>query len=129
MAFTKFLSSAIQDHPLTLFGNGNQTRDFTFIDDIINANISTMNTSSNGEIINVGGGHVISVNNVLKIIEKITKKKLKISYLEKQKGDVKHTQANISKAKKILNFKPRTKIESGLEKEFNYLIQNFNLYK
>jgi nucleoside-diphosphate-sugar epimerase len=129
MAFTKFLLSGIRDKPLTIFGNGNQTRDFTFIDDIINANVLAMKSNITGEIINIGGGHVISVNNILKIIKNITGKNLETLHLEKQRGDVKHTEADISKAKKILNYKPKTKIENGINFEYRYLLDNLRLYE
>jgi len=128
MAFTKFLLAAIRNKPLIIFGNGNQTRDFTFIDDIINANILAMSSKISGEIINIGGGHVISVNNVLKIIRDRTRKNLEISYLGNQKGDVKHTEASILKAEKILKYKPKTKIEAGINFEYEYLLNNLKLY-
>ena len=129
MAFTKFLLAAIKDKPLTIYGNGNQTRDFTFIDDIISANILAMKSNITGEIINIGGGHVISVNNILRIIKNITGKNLEISYLEKQKGDVKHTEASILKARKILKYKPKTKIQNGIKLEYEYLLNNLKLYR
>ncbi len=128
MAFTKFLLAAIKNKPITVFGNGNQTRDFTFIDDIINANLLAMNSKTNGEIINIGGGHVISVNDILKIIEGTVKKKLKILYLENQKGDVRHTEASITKAGKILKYKPKTKIQKGIKFEYEYVLNNLKLY-
>lgn len=129
MAFTKFLLAAIRNKSLTIFGNGNQTRDFTFIDDIINANVLAMNSKTNGEIINIGGGHVISVNDILEIIENITSKKLKILYLENQKGDVKHTKASILKARKKLKYKPKTKIQKGIKSEYEYLLNNLKFYR
>ncbi len=129
MAFTKFLLAVIKNKPLTIFGNGNQTRDFTFIDDIINANLLAIKSKTNGEIINIGGGHVISINNILKIIKEKTNKDLEILYLENQKGDVRHTEASIIKAGKILNYKPKTKIHSGIKFEYEYLLNNLKLYR
>ena len=129
MAFTRFIINALSQKELTIFGDGNQTRDFTYIDDIINANIACMNSDVDGELINIGGGHVISINKILVKIQKNIKNEMKINYLETQKGDVNHTQANITKAKKILKFSPKVKIDEGLKKQITYLKNQIKLYK
>jgi len=115
MAFHKFINSVLNDTPITVYGNGKQTRDFTYISDVIDANILAMKSGKIGEIYNIGGGSRISVNDAIKIIEQITKKKARIEYKQSQKGDVKDTYADINKAKDQLNYKPNVNIENGLK--------------
>ncbi len=129
MAFTRFITNALCRKELTIYGDGNQTRDFTYIDDIINANVACMHSDYNGGLINVGGDHVISINKILFKIQKNLGFKLKIKYLQIQKGDVNHTKANISKAKKILKYVPKISIDEGLKNEIDYLKNNLKLYK
>ena len=128
MAFTRFIINALNQNEVNVFGDGNQTRDFTYIDDIINANILCMNSSSTGESINVGGGQIISINKILTKIQNNIQNEFKIKYLTKQKGDVDHTQADISKAKKILKFSPKIKIDDGLKNQIEYLKNHLKLY-
>ena len=70
-----------------------------------------------GEIINIGGGAQVTINETLRILEEITKKKAKVKYIEKQKGDMLHTSADISKAKRLLNYQPKVGLREGLAKE------------
>ena len=72
MAIMKFVIKSILKRPITIYGDGTQKRDFTFIDDIVNATISSINVSKPGEIINIGGGEVISIRKVISILENIS---------------------------------------------------------
>lgn len=128
MAFSRFIMSALSKKNIIVYGNGEQTRDYTFIEDIVEANMLLMENDVVGEIINIGGGNVISTNKIIKLLEDISGNKISIKYEEKQKGDVKHTQADISKAKKILNYKPKITLRSGLVKELDYFKKFQNLY-
>ncbi len=121
MAFHRFIKALLNDKEITIYGDGNQTRDFTYISDAVEATIKAAWSEVTGEIINIGGGAQVTVNETLKILEEITNKKIKIRYIEKQKGDVLHTSANISKAKKLLNYQPKVKLREGLEKEVAWL--------
>jgi UDP-glucose 4-epimerase len=128
MAFTRFINAALKGKEITVYGDGNQRRDFTYIEDIVSGMIASMDHAAKGEIINLGGGHVVSVNETLEIIKNITDKDLRVSYKEKQKGDVDHTEADISKASKILEFKPKTTINDGLVKQTEYIKENLDFY-
>lgn len=116
MAIHRFVRAVLNGEEITVYGDGEQTRDFTYVDDVIEATLLAANSDLVGEVLNIGGGVRISVNQLIKKIEKITKKEAKLEYVEGQKGDVKDTLADISKAKEILNWKPRVKIEEGLER-------------
>ena len=128
MAFSRFILSALSMKNITVYGNGEQTRDYTFIEDIVEANMLLIENDVVGEIMNIGGGNVISTNKIIKLLEDISENKISIKYEEKQKGDVKHTQADISKAKKILNYKPKITLRNGLVKELDYFRKFQNLY-
>ena len=121
MAFHKFIKALLNNEEITIYGDGNQTRDFTYISDALEATITAAQSKTVGEIINIGGGAQLTVNETLGILEKITKKKAKIKYIEKQRGDVLHTFADISEAKRLLNYQPKIKLREGLEKEVAWL--------
>ncbi|MFH1709895.1 MAG: NAD-dependent epimerase/dehydratase family protein [bacterium] len=122
MAFNRFIRSIIAGKDITIYGNGKQTRDFTYISDIIEANIKVLNCkSSSGEVFNVGGGSRISVNATIKILEDLSGKKGKVKYIESQKGDVAHTSADISKAYSTFGYTPKVDIKAGLESEYEWI--------
>ncbi|MEM4346992.1 MAG: GDP-mannose 4,6-dehydratase [Candidatus Altiarchaeota archaeon] len=121
MAFHKFIKAILLGKNFEVYGSGEQTRDFTFVSDIVEANILAMNSNAEGEIFNIGGGSRISINEIIKILEEITNRKADVSYIEKQKGDMADTIADISKARKILGYKPKVKIKEGLKKEVEWI--------
>jgi UDP-glucose 4-epimerase len=120
-AFHKFIDAILRGDGITVYGDGAQTRDFTYISDVVDANLLAMKSDTVGEAINVGGGSRISINEILQLIEKITGKSAKIKRLESQRGDVKHTSADIGKAKGMLGYSPKIGIEDGLKKEVEWL--------
>ncbi len=99
-------------------GDGTQSRDFCYIDNVVMANMSAMESESNfkGQAVNVAHGEKTTVNEVLELIEKYTGKKLELEKRPPRKGDVKHTHADISKAKELLGYDPRVKFEEGLKR-------------
>ena len=120
MAFHKFIKAIHSSEEIPVFGDGEQTRDFTYIDDIIDANIAAMSIDMTGEVFNIGGGSRITVNETIAIIERICQKKARIKNVEKQKGDVVHTAADISKAKKYLNYSPKYDVEKGIANQVDW---------
>ncbi len=121
MAFHKFLKNIAEGKPVLVFGNGEQTRDFTFIDDVVTASMAALEFGKNGEAYNIGGGHRRKLNDIFPLLEKICKTKIKITWQERKKGDVLHTYSNIEKAKKDLHYSPKTQIEEGLCEEWNWI--------
>lgn len=120
MAIHKFVNAILEDKEIIIFGNGEQTRDFTYVDDAIDANILAMN-SDPGEIFNVGGGSRISINQLLWLMEDIIGKKANIKYIEKQKGDAEDTLADIGKVKEKIGWMPKIKIREGLLRYIGWL--------
>ena len=121
MAFHKFFKSILKDEEITIFGDGQQTRDFTFIDDIISANLSSIENGRAGENYNLGGGTRVKLSDIIPILEDICQKTVKIRYVQGQKGDVRHTYADIRKAKKDLKYSPECPLEEGLRSQWDWM--------
>jgi len=115
MAIHLFVRAILNREEITVYGDGNQTRDFTFVDDVVEANLLAAMSSSQGEVFNVGGGTRISVNELIKIMENVTGRRAVVKYIEKQKGDVKDTLADADKIGK-LGWKPKVGIEEGVRR-------------
>ena len=113
---------------LTIFGNGEQTRDFTYVDDVVKATMNAATSDHVGEILNIGGGSVFSLMQITEFMKEITGKELEIDFEKEQKGDVKHTSADISKAEKLINYKSNTDIKYGLTQQYEYIKNNLNIY-
>ena len=121
MAVRKFFSYILQNREISIYGDGTQKRDFTYISDIINGLIlSGENDKSSGEAFNIGGSNPVSVNNLVNKMYNIAQVEKKVRFIENQKGDVNVTHSNISKARKILNFEPKVSIEVGLENQYEW---------
>jgi UDP-glucose 4-epimerase len=121
MAFHKFIKAILRNEPLPIFGNGEQTRDFTYIEDAVQANLLAMEKGQNGAVYNIGGGARISLNHAIAALEEITGKKAVRNQSGIQKGDVLHTWADTSLAQKELGFQPQFDFREGLKREFEGL--------
>lgn len=127
MAFHRFFTAASRGKKITVYGDGTQTRDFTYIDDIVEANFSALHSGKPGEIYNLGGGDNIILRDIFPVLEKICQKKISIDHIEKQYGDVYHTFADITKAEKDLGFFPQISLEEGLTEEWKWLQDIYGL--
>ena len=123
MAFHRFVRAILDGGEIEIYGNGEQTRDFTFISDAVSGNMLAMKSNAEGEIFNIGGGSRVSVNEVLDIIQNIAGKTAKTVYRDVQKGDVRHTLADTNKAKKHLGYVPEVDLRTGLKEEWKWLNQ------
>jgi nucleoside-diphosphate-sugar epimerase len=121
MAFHKFLRAAILGEPITVYGDGEQTRDFTFVSDAVQANIAAATSGIPGRVYNVGGGSRVSVNEVLDLIGRIAPRRPVISVDPAQKGDMRHTFAETWLARVDLGFVPKVELEDGLAAEYQWL--------
>ena len=129
MAFQGFFTSLLLDRGIEVYGSGAQTRDFTFISDAVEANLLAMNKGKEGEVYNIGGGSRISLIEAVGLMEEIAEKKAKVEYREPQKGDVKHTYADISKAKIELGCSPKVNIQDGLREHYRWLKGSLDIYR
>lgn len=121
MAFHKFIKAILKGEPIEIYGDSSQTRDFTYISDIVEANITAALSNVKGEVFNIGGGKRIKLNEAIKIMEKIIGIKAKLYFINPQKGDVQDTYADISKAKELLGYTPCVSLEEGLEREVEWI--------
>ena len=117
LAIHKFTKLIDEGKPIPVFGDGQYKRDFTYVDEIIDGIMGSINYNKTGfEIFNLGESHTTSVVDLVKLIENAMDKKAVIDWQPLQKGDVPLTYADVSKAEKLLNYKPRTKPEEGIPK-------------
>jgi len=121
MAFQRFLTSVRDGKSITVYGDGEQTRDFTFISDIVAANIAAAAQGRPGSVYNIGGGSRVTLNHVLELIQKVTGKTVAIQREPEQKGDMRHTYADTSAARRDLDFNPRVSLENGLAQQYQWL--------
>ena len=123
MGFHKFLRAALEGTPIAVYGDGEQTRDFTFVEDIVSANIAAAERGISGRVYNIGGGSRVSLNHVLEIIGRVTGRQPVIAREAAQKGDMRHTYADTELARTDLAFRPTTGLERGLAAEFSWLTE------
>ncbi len=112
---SKFLENILNCKPPIIYGDGNQTRDFVFVDDIAEANLFAMKNNSHGKFINIGTGVKTSVLELAEMIIKISKQNIAPILVDAKEGDVKNSQADISLSYELLKWKPKTKIEDWLK--------------
>jgi nucleoside-diphosphate-sugar epimerase len=121
MAFHRFLKAAHFGQPIVLYGDGEQTRDFTYVLDAAAATVLAGQRGVPGRVYNIGGGSRVSVNQVLAVIEQLVGKPLQIQREPPQKGDMRDTFADTSLAQADLHFRPETKLADGLAAEYAWL--------
>jgi len=121
MAFHRFIRAALEDREITLFGDGEQTRDFTFVSDVVTATMAAGDRGRPGTVYNIGGGSRVTVNQVIGLIERLTGRPLRIGRLPAEKGDMRDTFADTSRARADLGFEPAHALETGLAAECEWL--------
>jgi UDP-glucose 4-epimerase len=123
MGFHKFLRATLTGEPISVFGDGEQTRDFTFVHDAVSATIAAGRIGVPGRVYNIGGGSRVSVNDVLDIIGRVSGRTPIVRVDAAQKGDMRHTYADTSLARADLKFAPSVTLEQGLAAEYQWLAE------
>ncbi len=121
MAINKFVRALLDGTEITIFGDGEQTRDFTYVADVVEANFRASQSGLVGASLNVGGGSPISVNGLIRMLEAAAGKKARVRHVEQQKGDVAHTWADIGRAQVGLGWQPGTELEKGLRQYLEWV--------
>jgi len=121
MGFHRFLRAAIRQEPITVFGDGEQTRDFTFVADAVSATVSASTRGVPGRVYNIGGGSRVSINQVLDMIGRVSGRRALTTADPAQKGDMQHTYADTTLARTDLGFRPTVDLETGLAAEYQWL--------
>jgi len=127
MAPALFTRAILDGRTIDQFGDGFSSRDYTYIDDVVEGIVKVLGSDLGFEIINLGNSHPVKLSEFINVVESVTGKKAKIKYLSKQVGDVEKTWANIVKAKKLLEWEPKTSIALGLKNYYKFLVNGMHL--
>jgi nucleoside-diphosphate-sugar epimerase len=113
----RFINYLLTDRPITIFGDGEQSRDFTFIENVVEANLLALGAlNAAGKMCNIGCGERITLNQLVANLEEELGIKAQVSHLPPKLGDVRHSLADIERARAILNYQPRVMVKEGLRR-------------
>jgi nucleoside-diphosphate-sugar epimerase len=123
MAFHRFCTSILERRAIVIFGDGRQTRDFTYISDVVEANLlAATSEQATGETMNIAGGAQVSLQQVIRLLQEIGGVSLAVDFAVQQAGDVSHTFADTTHAFKLIGYQPRTGLREGLTQQFEYIL-------
>jgi len=124
-AIPAFVTAILRDRPPTIYGDGEQSRDFTYIDNVVDANLLAARARcTNGEVINIACGRAVTVNEIVDMINNLLGKNIKPVYTNPRPGDVKHSLADITAARNLIGFEPSIQFEDGLQKAIDWYRDN-----
>jgi UDP-glucose 4-epimerase len=126
MAFHRFCKAIINHEPIHVCDDGAQTRDFTYVADIVEANIRAATFETQGSVMNIAGGSRVTVREVIALLEEISSTKIQVIFEPKQYGDVRDTFADISRAQQLISYQPLTPLREGLAQEFDAIVSLYN---
>jgi UDP-glucose 4-epimerase len=121
MGFYRFLRAAMCDEPLPLFGDGRQTRDFTFVADAVTATVAAATRGRPATVYNIGGGSRVELLEVFDLVHRITGHPLRVERLPAQRGDMRDTYADTTRARTDLGFAPTVTLEEGLRAQYEWM--------
>ena len=120
MAFNIFMRAIIEQRPLVMYGDGGQTRDFTYISDIVDGLMAAVHAPE-GSVVNLGGGSRVALSEVLPVLEEVTGMPADVRVEGKQAGDVLDTWASLDRARMLLGYEPKVALREGLAAEYDWL--------
>jgi len=121
MAFHRFCQNILRDAPMTIYGDGKQVRDFTYVDDVAEIITAALTADVVGQVVNVGGGSPATLLEAAAVLEEVSGKTSPKTFLERQKGDVFSTRADTSKLERLFGTKPKTLLKEGLAREWEWM--------
>jgi nucleoside-diphosphate-sugar epimerase len=121
MAFHKFFKAMLEGRRIPVYGDGRQTRDFTFVDDIVEACLAALDGGRPGRIYNIGGGHRVTLDRLFAVFERISGRPVRVAREAAQRGDVRDTFAAIDLARRDFGFSPRVRLDDGLRQEWEWV--------
>ncbi len=125
-AIPAFVTKILNDESPTVYGDGEQSRDFTYIDNVVHANILAARAPrTRGEVVNIACGQAVTVNQIIDMINHILGKQVRPVYADPRPGDVKHSVADISRARELIGFRPLVSFQEGLEKAIGWYRKHF----
>ncbi len=127
MAYNILIRALLEEKTFPMFGDGEQTRSNTYVADCVDATYraARFREKSLGQVFNVGGGQIISLNDVVTLLEELTGRKARIDRKPARPGDQKHTAANIEKARRLLDYNPQTSVRDGLTAEVAWIRKTY----
>jgi UDP-glucuronate 4-epimerase len=124
MAFTRFAQAAVRGDEITVYGSGEQTRDFTFVEDVVEANLlAATRDVPPGAVLNVAGGSHTSVNEVLEVFAGLAGRKLSVTRIEAMAGDVRRTGGDTAAIRSMLGWQPTVSLQEGIARQFDWAAQ------
>jgi nucleoside-diphosphate-sugar epimerase len=122
MAYNILIRKLLQGETFTMFGDGEQTRSNTYVADCVAATVLAFENQAAalGQVFNIGGGEVVSLNRVIEMLEELTGRKARIERLDPRPGDQKHTAANYAQAQRVLGYQPTTRVRDGLRAQVEW---------
>ena len=121
----KFISKLLINEPITVYGDGEQSRDFTYVENVVDANLLALQaTKACGKVLNVGCGERITLNTLIQLLEEIVGVKAKVSYLAPKPGDVRHSLADINLARRLLEYEPKVMVKEGLRRTVEAFVKS-----
>jgi nucleoside-diphosphate-sugar epimerase len=122
MAFCRFMEALVDGDEIEIYGDGEQTREFTYVSDAVDGTVKAASADVVGQVINLGGGSRVTVNRVLDTLEDISRLKPRRRYLPAAPGDPRHTGASINLAREKLGWEPRVSLREGLAKQWEWFL-------
>jgi UDP-glucose 4-epimerase len=126
MGFSRFFKAAMNEQAVTQFGDGHQTRDFTFVADAVAGTLAAATRGRPGGVYNIGGGSRIELVDVFQLIGRITGSPLRIERLAEQHGDMRDTYADTTRARADLGFQPAIDLETGLRAQYDWMMTQYD---
>ena len=126
MAFHRFCKAIIHSQPIHVFDDGTQTRDFTYVTDVVEANVRAATFETQGSVMNIAGGSRVTVREVIALLEEISNTRIQVIFEQKQYGDVRDTFADISRAQQLIGYRPLTSLREGLAQEFDAIVSLYS---
>jgi len=124
-AIPAFVTTILKDKPPIIYGDGEQSRDFTYVDNVVEANLLAGRAKhTKGEVVNIACGELITVNAIIDMINELLGKSIKPIYAAPRPGDIKHSLADITVAKKLIGFKPNVSFRKGLKRAIDWYRSN-----
>ena len=120
MAFVRFMDALVEGHEIEIYGDGEQTREFTFVSDAVDGTVKAASADVVGQIVNLGGGSRVTINRVLATLEDISRLEAHRKFLPAAPGDPRHTGASINVARERLGWEPRVALREGLAKQWQW---------
>lgn len=122
MAFHRFCKALLHNEPICVYDDGHQTRDFTYIGDVVEANIrAATSEAAVGQVMNIAGGSRVVLRHVVELLQQISGMPARVTFETKQYGDVRHTFADTRRAQQLISYYPRVSLQDGLTWEFEYV--------